>query len=109
MLLVMVLLATYPLMLLGTEGLQASAAIGPVATALLALAVVWLPLRGLRARMPQSWHIASRKPLCDGLSSFWGCALMVPLSAMSLRADPLGAQLERQLPLLLERHGVARA
>ena len=36
-----------------------------------------------------------------------GCALMLPLSAMSLRADPLGAQLERQLPLLMERHGVA--
>ena len=63
----------------------------------------------MRARMPQSWHIASRKPLCDGLLSFVGFALMVPLSAMSLRADPLGAQLERQLPLLLERHGVARA
>lgn len=54
MLLVMVLLAAYPLMLLGTEGLKASAAIGPVATALLALAVVWLPLRGLRARIREA-------------------------------------------------------
>ncbi len=51
MLLVMVLLAAYPLMLLGTDGFDASAAIGPVATALLALAVVWLPLHGLRARI----------------------------------------------------------
>ncbi|TVS00847.1 MAG: hypothetical protein EA407_13745 [Rhodobacteraceae bacterium] len=55
MLLVMVLLAAYPLMLLGTAaGLEASAAIGPVATALLALAVVWLPLRGLRARIREA-------------------------------------------------------
>ncbi len=54
MLLVMVLLAAYPLMLLGTAGLEASAAIGPVATAFLALAVVWLPLRGLRARIREA-------------------------------------------------------
>ncbi len=54
MLLVMVLLAAYPLMLLGTAGLEATAAIGPVATALLALAVVWLPLRGLRARIREA-------------------------------------------------------
>lgn len=54
MLLVMVLLAAYPLMLLGTEALEATASIGPVATALLALTVVWLPLRGLRQRIREA-------------------------------------------------------
>ena len=51
MFLVMVLLAAYPLMLLGAGALTATAAIGPVATACLALAAVWLPLRGLRQRI----------------------------------------------------------
>lgn len=32
---------------------------------------------------------------------------MLLLSAMSLRADPLGEHLKRQLPILMERHGVA--
>ncbi len=54
MLLVMVLLAAYPLMLLGTAESEASAAIGPVATALLALAMLWLPLRGLHARIREA-------------------------------------------------------
>ena len=61
----------------------------------------------MRARMPQPWQMASRKLRYDGLSTFVGCALMLLASAMSLRADPLGAQLERQLPILMERHGVA--
>lgn len=47
MLLIMALLAAYPLMLLGSEGLETTAAIGPVATALLALVAVWVPLRGV--------------------------------------------------------------
>ena len=51
MFLVMVLLAAYPLMLLGAGALTATTAIGPVATACLALAAVWLPLRGLRQRI----------------------------------------------------------
>ena len=51
MLLVMVLLAAYPLMLLGSDGLGPISAIGPVATTLLALAAVWLPLRGLAGRI----------------------------------------------------------
>lgn len=51
MLRVMVLLAAYPLTLLGSDGLGATSAIGPVATALLALAAVWLPLRGLAGRI----------------------------------------------------------
>ncbi len=57
--------------------------------------------------MPQSWHMTKRKILSDSLSSFVICALMMLVSAMTLRADPLGAQLERQIPLLMERHGVA--
>ena len=51
MLLVMVLLAAYPLMLLGSDGFGAGSAIGPLATTLLALAAVWLPLRGLAGRI----------------------------------------------------------
>lgn len=54
MLLVMLLLAAYPLMLLGSDGLGAAAAIGPVATTLLALAAVWLPLRGLAGRIREA-------------------------------------------------------
>lgn len=54
MLLIMVLLAAYPLMLLGSDGLGATSAIGPVATAMLALAAVWLPLRGLAARIREA-------------------------------------------------------
>ncbi|MCC6000447.1 MAG: hypothetical protein JJU19_06215, partial [Pararhodobacter sp.] len=54
MLLVMVLLAAYPLMLLGPDGFGATAAIGPVATTLLALAAVWLPLRGLAGRIREA-------------------------------------------------------
>lgn len=54
MLLIMVLLGAYPLMLLGSDGLGATSAIGPVATALLALAAVWLPLRGLAARIREA-------------------------------------------------------
>lgn len=51
MLLIMALLAAYPLMLLGAGGLEATAAIGPAATALLALAAVWVPLRGVAGRI----------------------------------------------------------
>jgi hypothetical protein len=51
MLLIMALLAAYPLMLLGAGTTGVSTAIGPVATVLLALAVVWLPLRGLAERI----------------------------------------------------------
>ncbi|MCC5983545.1 MAG: hypothetical protein JJU42_04175 [Rhodobacteraceae bacterium] len=54
MLLVMVLLAAYPLMLLGSDGFGATAAIGPVATTLLALAAVWVPLRGLAGRIREA-------------------------------------------------------
>lgn len=51
MLLVMLLLAAYPLMLLGTGELTPTMVIGPIATTLLALAAVWLPLRGLRRQI----------------------------------------------------------
>ena len=51
MLLVILLLAAYPLMLFGPGELTATTAIGPIATILLALAAVWLPLRGLRQRI----------------------------------------------------------
>jgi len=54
MLLVMALLAAYPLMLLGSEGLGATSAIGPVATTFLALAAVWVPLRGLAGRIREA-------------------------------------------------------
>jgi len=54
MLLVMVLLAAYPLMLLGSDGFGATAAIGPVATTFLALAAVWVPLRGLAGRIREA-------------------------------------------------------
>lgn len=54
MLLVMALLAAYPLMLLDSDGLEATTAIGPVATTLLALAVVWMPLRGLASRIREA-------------------------------------------------------
>ncbi|MCC5968998.1 MAG: hypothetical protein JJU15_03545 [Pararhodobacter sp.] len=54
MLLIMLLLAAYPLMLLGSEGLEVTSAIGPVATALLALAAVWVPLRGVSARIREA-------------------------------------------------------
>lgn len=54
MLLIMVLLGAYPLMLLGSDGLGATSAIGPVATTLLALAAVWLPLRGLATRIREA-------------------------------------------------------
>lgn len=51
MLLIMSLLAAYPLMLLGTPGWGASTLVGPAATLALALVAVWLPLRGLARRM----------------------------------------------------------
>ena len=54
MLLVMVLLAAYPLMLLGSDGLGPATAIGPVATTFLALLAVWLPLRGLAGRIREA-------------------------------------------------------
>ncbi len=57
--------------------------------------------------MPQSWHMTKRKILSDSLSSFVICALMMLVSATTLHAYPLGAQLEREIPLLMERHGVA--
>ena len=54
MLLIMSLLAAYPLMLLGAGPIGLTTAIGPVATAMLALAVVWLPLRGLADRIREA-------------------------------------------------------
>lgn len=51
MLLIMSLLAAYPLTLLTTRAWQGSTLIGPIATLALALAAVWLPLRGLAVRM----------------------------------------------------------
>ena len=57
--------------------------------------------------MPQAWQMTTRTLLHHGSALVAGCALMLLVSAMALRADPLGAQLERQLPLLMERHGVA--
>lgn len=51
MLLIMSLLAAYPLMLLGTPGWGVSTLVGPAATLALALVAVWLPLRGLARRM----------------------------------------------------------
>lgn len=54
MLLIMALLAAYPLMLLGSEGLESTAVIGPVATVFLALAAVWVPLRGVAGRIREA-------------------------------------------------------
>ena len=54
MLLIMALLAAYPLMLLGAGPMGLATAIGPVATALLALAVVGVPLRGLAKRIREA-------------------------------------------------------
>ncbi|MGY6535893.1 MAG: hypothetical protein ACXIVG_11145 [Pararhodobacter sp.] len=51
MLLIMSLLAAYPLMLLATPGWRADTLIGPLATLALALAAVWLPLHGLAGGM----------------------------------------------------------
>jgi len=51
MLLIMSLLAAYPLTLMTTPVWSASTLVGPVATLALALAAVWLPLRGLAGRM----------------------------------------------------------
>lgn len=51
MLLIMSLLAAYPLMLPVAESWGASTLIGPGATLLLALAAVWFPLRGLAGRL----------------------------------------------------------
>jgi hypothetical protein len=51
MLLIMSLLAAYPLMLLATPDWGISTLVGPVATLLLALASVWFPLRGLAVRL----------------------------------------------------------
>ncbi len=51
--------------------------------------------------------MTTRYPLYGGLLSFVGFAFMLLVSAMALRADPLGERLERQLPILMERHGVA--
>lgn len=51
MLLITSLLAAYPLTLLTTPVWSGSTLIGPVATLALALAAVWLPLRGLAGRM----------------------------------------------------------
>lgn len=51
MLLIMSLLAAYPLMLLATPGWRADNLIGPAATLALALASVWFPLRGLAGGM----------------------------------------------------------
>lgn len=54
MFLVMALVAAYPLMLLGSDELSATAAIGPIATTFLALAAVWVPLRGLAGRIREA-------------------------------------------------------
>ncbi len=54
MLLIMSLLAAYPLMLLAQPGWQFDTLVGPLATIGLALAAVWFPLRGLAAGMAQA-------------------------------------------------------
>ncbi|MCC5988837.1 MAG: hypothetical protein JJT95_14250 [Pararhodobacter sp.] len=54
MLLIMSLLAAYPLMLLATPGWSADTLIGPAATLALALAAVWFPLRGLAGGIRQA-------------------------------------------------------
>lgn len=54
MLLIMSLLAAYPLTLLATPGWNADNLVGPAATLALALASVWFPLRGLAGGMRQA-------------------------------------------------------
>ena len=82
MLLVMVLLAAYPLMLLGSDVLGATSAIGPVATTLLALAAVWLPLRGLAGRIREAR--ASRLSQLDAAIA----AVLQTADAHGAPADP---------------------
>ncbi|MGY6409815.1 MAG: hypothetical protein ACXIUV_02130 [Alkalilacustris sp.] len=78
MLLIMALLAAYPLMLLGAGGLGPASAVGAVATVALALAAVWLPLRGLAARIR-----AARDERLDGLDAAIAAAAADPHAAPS--------------------------
>lgn len=82
MLLVMVLLAAYPLMLLGSDGFGATSAIGPTATTLLALAAVWMPLRGLAGRIREAR--ASRLSQLDAAIA----AVLQTADAHGAPADP---------------------
>ena len=58
MLLIMSLLAAYPLMLLARPGWALDTLVGPLATLALALAAVWFPLRGLAAGMARAREAA---------------------------------------------------
>ncbi len=87
MLLIMSLLAAYPLMLLDADAVTLETAIGPVATALLALAAVWLPLRGLARRIAMARQAALARIDTD-VAAIWAGAAphSAPADVMRLEA-----------------------
>ncbi len=89
MLLIMSLLAAYPLMLLAQPGWQADTLLGPAAT--LALAAVWFPLRGPAAGMRRARDAALARveaqlaDAWDGMAQERGAERLEALLALRVR------------------------
>lgn len=109
MLLIMSLLAAYPLMLLAAPGWQTDTAIGPAATLALALAAVWFPLRGLAAGMRQA-RATALSQIDTAIARDWESLTQNPNTAARLESLlALRDRLKRAPSLPLAVPGIVRA
>lgn len=109
MLLIMSLLAAYPLTLLATPGWNADNLVGPAATLALALASVWFPLRGLAGGMRRTREAAQRR-VDDAIAQGWAGLERDPAAPARLEALlALRDRLKRAPSLPLALPGMVRA